>query len=102
MTCDAGPPDERKEEANMRTLLLAGACVIFMSGSALACRGTTEYPEAFKALESSTLTPEREIMLREQLSEGAAMHEDAHRQGDMEKMSEAIQMLDAIKRKIVE
>ncbi|MFQ6017694.1 MAG: hypothetical protein ACE5KF_05810 [Kiloniellaceae bacterium] len=69
---------------------------------ALACRGTTEFPEAFKALEALTVAPERKTDLREQLSQGAAMHEDAHRQGDKEKMSDAIRIFDAIKPKIAE
>ena len=35
----------------MRTLLLAGACILVISGPALACRGTDEFPQAFEQLE---------------------------------------------------
>ncbi len=86
----------------MRTLLLAGACVIFVSGSALACRGTAEYPEVFGQFEASTIAPDRLEVLREQLNLGAVMHEDAHRQGDMDQMGESIRILDAIKQKLAE
>ena len=84
----------------MRKLLLAGACVIFVSGSALACRGTTEYPEVFQKL--STISPEQKTELREQLSQGQAIHEEGHRLGDTGKMRESLRILDAIKQKIVE
>ena len=79
----------------MRTLLLAGACVIFISGSALACRGTTEYPEVFQKLDSSTMTE-----LWEELSRGKAIHEEGHRLGDEAKMEDSLRILDAIKQKI--
>ncbi len=84
----------------MRTLLLAGACVVFVSGSALACRGTTEYPEVLQKLE--TISPEQKTELREQLSQGQAIHEKGHRLGDTGKMRESLRILDAIKQKIVE
>ncbi len=84
----------------MRKLLLAGACVIFVSGSALACRGTTEYPEVFQKLE--TISPEQKTELTEQLSQGQAIHEEGHRLSDTEKMLESLRILDAIKQKIGE
>ncbi len=86
----------------MRYLLLTGVCVILISGTALACRGTTEYPQVTEQLQGSTLPSERLTDLLKQLNLGAVMHEDAHRQGDMGKMGESIRMLDAIKRKLAE
>ena len=84
----------------MRKMLLAGACVIFVSGSALACRGTTEFPQVHEQLQSSTLSSERIGALLEQLTQGTAMHEEAHQQGDMSKMGQSIRILDDVKAKL--
>ncbi len=81
----------------MRLLLLTGVCLVLISSTALACRGTTEYPQASEQLQSSTLSPDRLDALLEQLTQGAAMHEEAHQQGDMSKMGESIRILDDIK-----
>ncbi len=84
----------------MRYLLLSGICLVLISGSALACRGTTEYPQANQQLQSSTLPRESLDALLEQLTQGAAMHEEAHQQGDMSKMGESIRILDDVKEKM--
>ncbi len=86
----------------MRTLLLAGACVIFVSGAALACRGTTEYPEVFQKLDSSTIALERKAEFGDQLSQGQAIHDEGHRLNEMAKMDEGIRILDEIKLKLGE
>jgi hypothetical protein len=80
----------------MRTLLLASACIVVISGPALACRGTVEYPKALEQVEQSTVSANRLEELREQLSQGQAMHEDGHRQGDMGKMGRSLRILDEI------
>ncbi len=84
----------------MRTLLLAGACIVAISGPALACRGTTEYPQAFEQLNQSKIPAVRMKELLDQLSQGQAMHEHGHRQGDGGKMSQSIRILDGIKGEI--
>ena len=84
----------------MRLLLLAGACILAFSAPALACRGTAEFPQAFKQLEQSRIAPERMKELMEQLSQGQSMHKQGHRQGDMGKMGESLRILDGIKGKI--
>ncbi len=81
----------------MRLLLLTGVCLVLISGSALACRGTTEFPQVNEQLQSSTLSTERLDALLEQLTQGAAMHEEAHQQGDMSKMGDSIRILDDVK-----
>ncbi len=43
----------------MRLLLLTGVCLVLISGSALACRGTTEFPQVNQQLQSATLPTER-------------------------------------------
>ncbi len=81
----------------MKLLLLTGVCLVLISGTALACRGTAEYPQASERLQSSTLPRESLDALLEQLTQGAAMHEEAHQQGDMSKMGESIRILDGVK-----
>ncbi len=81
----------------MKYLLLTGVCLVLISSSALACRGTTEFPQVNEQLQSSTLSTERLDALLEQLTQGAAMHEEAHQQGDMSKMGDSIRILDDVK-----
>ncbi len=81
----------------MRLLLLTGVCLVLISSSALACRGTAEFPEVNEQLQSSTLSTERLDALLKQLTQGAAMHEEAHQQGDMSKMGQSIGILDGVK-----
>ncbi len=84
----------------MRLLFLTGVCLVLISGSALACRGPAEYPQVSEQLQSSTLSPTRLDALLEQLTQGAAMHEEAHQQGNMGKMGQSIRILDDVKRKM--
>ncbi len=81
----------------MRLLLLTGVCLVLISSSALACRGTAEFPQVNEQLQSSTLSTERLDALLKQLTQGAAMHEEAHQQGDMSKMGQSIRILDDVK-----
>ena len=89
----------------MKTLLIAAACtttacMIVISGPALACRGTTEFPEVSTQLQQSTISPERLSELMQRLSQGQAMHAQGHDQGDGGKMSAALGILDAVKSEI--
>ncbi len=86
----------------MRLLLLTGVCLVLISSSALACRGTIEYPQVNEQLQSSTLSTERLDALLKQLTQGAAMHEEAHQQGDMSKMGQSIGILDGVKAQLNE
>lgn len=81
----------------MRYLLLTGVCLVLISSSALACRGTAEFPQTNQQLQSSTLSAERLDALLQQLTQGAVIHEEAHQQGDMSKMGESIRILDNVK-----
>ena len=80
----------------MRLLLLTGVCLVLISSTALACRGTAEFPQVNQQLQSSTLAPERLDALLDQLTQGAVMHEQAHQQGDMSKMGQSIRILDDV------
>lgn len=84
----------------MRTLLIAGACIVLASTSALACRGTAEFPQASERLGQSTISPERMQKLMSELARGQAIHEEGHRSGDGNKMREALRILDGVREKI--
>ncbi len=84
----------------MRTLLLAGAFTVVITGPALACRGTFEFPQALEQLEQSNVSTERKTELRKQLSQGQSMHADGHSQSDMRKMGGSLQILDEILKQI--
>ncbi len=84
----------------MKTILFASACLILVSGPALACRGTTEFPQALEQLNQSKVPAERMKELLDQLSQGQAMHGEGHRHGDMGKMGQSLRILDSIKPEI--
>ncbi len=84
----------------MRTLLLSSAFIVVIAGPALACRGTTEFPQAFEQLEQSGVPAERKKELGEQLSLGQSMHDNGHSQGDMSQMGGSLQILDEILKEI--
>ncbi len=86
----------------MRLLLIAIACLVVISGPALACRAVKEYPQAFQRLEELTISPERQAEFEERLRKGQAihdqvMHDDSYSQDDKEKMRESLRILDEIK-----
>ena len=84
----------------MRTLLLVGTFMVVITGPALACRGTIEYPQAIEQLERSNVSVERKKELGEQLSQGQSMHVDGHSQSDMGKMGGSLKILDEILKEI--
>ena len=81
----------------MRLLLIAIACMVVVSGPALACRATDEYPQAFQRLEQLRTSPERRTELEGRLKKGQAIHDKAHRDDDREKMRDSLRILDQIK-----
>ncbi len=84
----------------MAALLLAGGFIVAIAGPALACRGTSEFPQAAGEVAQSKIPPERKKALTEQLRQGEAMHTQGHRQGDMMKMGESLRILDGILKQI--
>ena len=86
----------------MKPLLFATACIVVISGPALACRGTAEFPEVSTQLEQSNISSERLNGLIQRLNQGQAMHDEGHSQGDGSKMSSSLRILDEIRREIGE
>ena len=84
----------------MKPLLIATACFVVITGPALACRGTVEFPEVSTQLEQSDISSERMDELIQRLSQGQAMHEEGHSQGDGGKMGAGLRILDEVKREI--
>ncbi len=86
----------------MRLPLIAIACMVVVSGPALACRAVKEYPQAFQRLEELTISPERQAEFKERLRKGQAIHgqvihDDSYTQDEKEKMRESLRILDGIK-----
>ncbi len=80
----------------MTALLLDGAFIVAIAGPALACRGTSEFPQAAGEVAQSKIPPERKTAYTEQLRQGEALPPQAHRTGDMMKMGESLRILDWI------
>ena len=80
----------------MRTLIFASVCIFVISGPALACRGTDEFPQAFEQLDQSTVSAERMQELRELLSQGQELHNEGHSQSDGAKMGASLRFLDEV------
>ncbi len=85
----------------MKALLIA-ATAVALAGPALACGGTTEYPQTAETLAQSSLTPERKAELETALREGWAMHGESHEQGDGAKMGQSMQILRQLQAQIPE
>ncbi len=79
--------------------LLLGGLLFTMAtaSSALACRGTAEYPEVAARLAAASLPADKKADLERQFEEGRAMHEKAHQQKDPDAMRESLKILDRIK-----
>ncbi len=77
----------------MKVILTTAVAVLALAGPALACVGTTEYPETAETLKQSTLTDERKAELEQALKQGWAMHSESHETGDGAKMGESMQIL---------
>ncbi len=86
----------------MKLLLIAIACMVVVSGPALACRAVDEYPQAFQRLDELTISPERRTDFEERLGKGQAIHDqvihdESYSRDDKEKMRESLRILDGIK-----
>jgi len=84
----------------MKTLLLAGACVVLGAMPALACRGTAEYPETAAQLAKSDLSAAQMEEYQNKLGEGEALHRRGHELDDSALRQESLKILDDIKAKI--
>lgn len=84
----------------MKLLLIAISCMVVVSGPALACRGTDEYPQAYQRLEKSTLSAEKRIQLKEMLDKGQTIHNQGHRDDDKAKRQESLRILDAANKEL--
>ncbi len=81
------------------TALLFGGALLTAIGasSALACRGTAEYPQVAQQLAAASLPADQKMSLSRQLEEGRALHDRAHHQNDTRGMQESLRILDRIK-----
>jgi hypothetical protein len=84
----------------MKFILMTAVAVVVLAEPALACSGTTEYPETAEALQQSTLTPERKAEIEKALQEGWAMHSQSHETGDGAMMGQSIEILRGLQSQI--
>lgn len=84
----------------MKTLLLAGACVVLLATPAFACRGTAEYPETAAQLAKSNLPQAQKEEYKKKLEQGEALHRRGHELNDAALRRESLKILDDIKAKI--
>jgi hypothetical protein len=85
----------------MKTLLLTCACItLFSATTALACRGTAEYPQVTVQLAQSDLSAADKEVLAKSLQAGEAIHRRGHELDSQELRQESLKILDEIKTKI--
>ncbi len=84
----------------MKALLTVAVAVVALTGPALACGGTTEYPQTAERLKQTPLTAERKAQLEQALNQGWTLHSDAHNASDGAKMAESMRQLRALQAEI--
>lgn len=84
----------------MKTFLLMCVGIALFSASALACRGTAEYPQTAGQLAQSNLSTADKETLANRLQAGDAIHRRGHELDSMDLMKESLKILDEIKDKI--
>ena len=84
----------------MKTLLLTCVCITLFSATALACRGTAEYPQVAVQLAQSDLSVTDKEALAKSLQAGEAIHRRGHELDSQELRQESLKILDEIKTKI--
>ena len=84
----------------MKNLILAAVIVLVSAGTALACRGATEFPETEKLLDGLNLPAENRAELMKDFRKGEQMHTKGHETGDMNKMGQSLRILEGVKKQI--
>ncbi len=80
----------------MRTFLIAAVLVLF-AAPALACRGTTEYPQTAERLKGTEMPADEKSEMTERLNKGWQLHSQGHQTGDMDAVSRSLRILDGVK-----
>ena len=78
----------------MKNLLLAVVVLLASAGTALACRGTDEYPQSVETLKSLTMEAKKKAALMNMILKGQKLHDTAHATGDGALMGESVRILD--------
>ena len=84
----------------MKSLLLAGACVMLVATPAFACRGTAEYSETAAQLAESNLSGTQKEEYKLKLEQGEALHRRGHEVNDGALRQDSLKILDEIKAQI--
>ncbi len=83
----------------IKMLVLATVCLA-ISMPALACRGTSQFPEAAAVLAAADMSAETKKDLQERLSDAEALHARGHEIGNGVMMGKALMVLDEIKAEV--
>lgn len=84
----------------MKNLILAAVFVLLSAGTALACRGVTEFPETEKLLDGLNLSAEDRAELMKDFRKGEQIHTEGHETNDMNKMGQSLMILEGVKKQI--
>jgi hypothetical protein len=84
----------------MKALLIGCTCLVLVSASALACRGTVEFPQAAAQLAQAQLPAAEKATLTKRLNAAETQHQRGHDTNSEALMKESLQVLDEIKIKI--
>ncbi len=84
----------------MKNLILAAVIVLLSAGTALACRGATEFPETEKLLDGLNLSAEDRAELMKDFRKGEQLHTKGHETNDMNKMGQSLMILKGVKKQI--
>ena len=84
----------------MKTLLLTCIAIALFSTTALACRGTAEYPQVAVQLSQLDRAAADKSALVKSLEAGEAIHRRGHELDSQDLRQESLKILDEIKAKI--
>jgi hypothetical protein len=84
----------------MKTLLLTCITIALFSTTALACRGTAEYPQVAVQLAQLDVATADKSALVQALEAGEGIHRRGHELDSAELRQESLKILDEIKAKI--
>ena len=84
----------------MKTLLLTCISIALFSTTALACRGTAEYPQVAVEIAQLDLAAGDKRALAKALEAGEAIHRRGHELDSADLRQESLRILDEIKAKI--
>lgn len=91
---------------NIKLSLLIASLLVVISLPALACSGTQEFPKVTEQLNNPAFAKQSNVsaaelkMLKQELAEGNALHEEAHKANNKKMMGKSLIVLKNVKDKM--